>query len=121
MAFIEILKDLVTGLNGGMAATIMGTDGLSLEHFSAPKTHYDVDLVAVEYGKVISEIKNAAEVLSLGELEEIVVKTPLADVILQVISPEYYIILVIAQDANVGKARYLLRRAAVKTRKELAQ
>ncbi len=120
MAFIDILKDLVHGVNGGMAAAIMGVDGLPVEHYSAPASRRDVDIIGIEYGKVVGEIKNAAGILGLGGLEEILVKTSAADVILRVVSPEYYVVFIAGPDVNAGKARFLLRRAAAKTRKELA-
>ncbi len=119
MSFLEILKEMVDGVDGGVAATVMGMDGLSVQQYISAG-EYDVETVGVEYGKVIDEIKNAATLLNLGEVEEIMVSTRGKDVLVRMLTPEYYIAFVVNHGANVGKARYLLRKAGAKTRKELA-
>ncbi|MBI5493337.1 MAG: roadblock/LC7 domain-containing protein [Deltaproteobacteria bacterium] len=118
MAFLEILKDMVEGVGGGVAATIMGMDGLSIQHY-ASSSDYDVDSVGVEYGKVIDEIKHASTLLNLGEVEEVMVSTHGTDVLLRMVTPEYYIAFVIGHGANAGRARYLLRRATARAKEEL--
>lgn len=118
MSFLDTLKELVEGVNGGIAATLMGMDGLSVQQY-AGRAEYDVDTVGVEYGKVIDEIKNASTLLNLGSVEEVIVSTAGIDVLLRMITPEYYIAFVVAKTANTGKARYLLRKAAVKAKEEL--
>ncbi len=120
MSFLEILKDLTEGVKGGVASTIMGMDGLSVEQYVSPGPGYDVDAVAVEYGKVIYEIKKASALLNLGTVEEVLVSTAGKDVLLRVVSDEYYIAFVLDGNANFGKARYLLRKAASKAMKEIS-
>ena len=119
MSFLEILKEMVDGVEGGVAATVMGMDGLAVQQYISAG-EYDVETVGVEYGKVIDEIKNASTLLNLGEIEEIMVTTKGKDVLLRMLAPEYYIAFVVNHEANLGKARYFLRKAAVKARKELA-
>lgn len=118
MSFLEILKEMVDGVEGGVAATVMGMDGISVQQYTGAR-EYDVETVGVEYGKVIDEIKNASALLNLGEVEEVMVATAGKDVLLRMLTPEYYIAFVISHEANAGKARYLLRKAAVRARKEL--
>lgn len=119
MSFLEILKEMVDGIDGGVAATVMGMDGLSVQQYISAG-EYDVETVGVEYGKVIDEIKNASTLLNLGEVEEIMVTTKGKDVLLRMLTPEYYIAFVVSHEANVGKARYFLRKAAARAKKELA-
>lgn len=119
MVFLEILKELVEGVKGAQAATVMGMDGFSVQKYPDNPVGYDVDNVAVEYGKVISEIKNAASILSLGEMEELTVTLQGLKVMLRMVTPDYYIAFMVGSGANAGKAKYLLRKAAVKARKEL--
>lgn len=119
MSFLEILQELVDGVDGAIAATIMGLDGIPIQQY-AGKGDYDVETVGVEYGKVVDEIKHAATLLNLGEVEEIMIATLSTDVLLRMVSPEYYITFVISGKANIGKARYMLKRAAAKAKKEIA-
>jgi predicted regulator of Ras-like GTPase activity (Roadblock/LC7/MglB family) len=121
MPFFEILKELVDGAGAGSAATIMGVDGLSVQHYPADNPPCDVESIGVEYGGAIEEMKKASRILSLGELEEVVVTTPGADLVLRMITPEYYMVLAVSRSSSVGKARYLAKRAARKAGKELTR
>lgn len=118
MPFTDIITEMVEGVEGGLAAAVMGTDGLSVQKYSR-RDGVDVEAVGVEYGKVVEEARHASELLEMGELEEITITTAEGFVLLRMASPEYYIAFVTDKDANLGKARYLLKRASVKAEKEL--
>lgn len=119
MSFQGILKELVDGSGCGIASAIMGVDGLAVAKYVNSGAEYDVETVGIEYGKVLDEIKNASSILSLGDVEEVVVAMLGTDVILRIINEEYFIAFAVAGGANVGKARYLLRKAAYQAKKEL--
>lgn len=117
MGFSEILKEMVEGLKGGVAATLMGTDGLPVQQYAGAE--YDIETVGIEYGKVVDEIKTVSTLLNLGTLEEVTVATVGNVILIKMVTPEYYIAYVVSQGANTGRARYLLRKAAAKAKKEL--
>lgn len=117
MNFLEIMEGLVEAVPGAMAATIMGMDGLTIEQYR--RNDYDIETVGVEYGKVIEEIKHASGVLNLGALEEVCVSTDDMTLVLRMVTQGYYIALVLSAGANTGKARFMLKSAAVKAEKEL--
>lgn len=119
MDFVEILRDLVEGVEGAVAATVMGTDGLAVMQYSAEGAGYDIETVGIEYGKVIGEAEHASNLLNLGELEEVTVATQDAVLFLKMLTPEYYLVFLTGSGANRGRARYLAGRAATKARKEL--
>jgi len=137
MSFLSILKELVDGTDKAVACALMGVDGLAIEKYvntgrggyppvggnapvgGNPPMQYDVETVGIEYGKVLDEVKNAAALLSLGSVEEVLVNTMGTDIIMRIVSPEYFIAFAVGPGGNVGKARYLLRKAAHKARKEL--
>ncbi|HBG45449.1 MAG TPA: GTPase [Deltaproteobacteria bacterium] len=119
MSFREILRGLVEGVDGAVAATLMGMDGISVDQY-IKSGGYDVETVGVEYGKVIDEIKKASALLDLGAVEEVMVATASSDLVLRMATQDYYIAFVLVHDSNIGKARYLLRRAAEAASVELA-
>jgi predicted regulator of Ras-like GTPase activity (Roadblock/LC7/MglB family) len=119
MPFLDILKNLVDPVEGVEAATIMGVDGISVQQYPVEGSSCDMESVGVEYGGAIEEIKKASRLLNLGELEEVAVSTLGSAVILRMITQEYFIAMVVGSGANMGRARYHLRRAAVKAREEL--
>ncbi len=118
MSFLEVLKELVEGVDGGVAATLMGMDGIAVEQY-IKAGGCDVETVGVEYGKVIEEIKNASTLLNLGTVEEVMVATAASDLLLRMSTPEYYIAFVLGHNSNIGKARYLARKAAEAAAAEL--
>ena len=120
MAFDETLKDLVDGVSGAVGATLMGMDGFSVHHFVKDGGSFDVDSTGIEYGKVIDDIRHASTLLNLGELEEVTVTSGNALLILRVVTKDYYIAYVLKSNANVGKARFYIKKAAVKASLELA-
>lgn len=117
MSFLEIMQSLVEAVPGALAATIMGMDGLTIQQYCPGG--YDVETIGVEYGKVIEEIKHASGVLNLGRVEEVCVSTDDTCLVIRMVTQGYYIALVLSSDANTGRARFLLRSAAVKAEKEL--
>ncbi len=119
MPFLNILKNLVDPVDGVEAATIMGVDGISVQQYPVEGALCDVESVGVEYGGAVEEIKKASRLLNLGELEEVVVSTMGPTVMLRMVTGEYFIAMVVEGAANMGRARYHLRRAAVKAREEL--
>ena len=119
MTFLDILKEMVDGLDGADAGTVMGMDGISVQDYVREGIDCDLETIGVEYGKLIDEIKKASEVLSLGDVEEVIISLKDKRILLRPATPEYFVALVIAGDSNVGKARYRLKRAVVKAREEL--
>lgn len=119
MAFLEILKELVEGAPAGVAAVIMGTDGLAVRQYAREGARYDVETVGIEYGRVMDEISHASALLDLGTVEEVTVLARGANLMLRMLTPDYYLAFVMDGPANVAKARYLLKRASARARKEL--
>lgn len=120
MSFIEILKDLIDRTSGAYAATIMDKDGVPIADYKREGEDCDVEAVGVEYGRTIKEIKSASEVLNLGEVDEISIASHGTNILLRMVSRDYFMAVILAPGANMGKARYLLRRASRRAVKELA-
>ncbi|MBI5287030.1 MAG: roadblock/LC7 domain-containing protein [Deltaproteobacteria bacterium] len=118
MDFGEVIRQMVEGVEGGVAGTIMGRDGIAIQDYVREGMDYDVEAVGVEYGKVIEEIKRVAGTLNLGEVEEISIAGQGFTVTIRFINRDYFAILVVNNRRNLGKARYLLKKAVTKVRKE---
>ena len=120
MAFLDILKELVDNVSGGFAGTIMGVDGISVQDYVKEGSSCDLETIGVEYGNIVGEIKKASEVLNLGEVEEVVISSHGVKVLLRLVNKEYFVAFVLTPEGNLGKARYLLKKAANTARRELA-
>ncbi len=108
--FKSILKKIVISCSGGVGAVLMGYDGIGIEQYSSEDNSLDLNQVGIEYSNVTKEIRNAADVLSVGELEEVSIKTEQYYVIIRSLTDEYFVALMIARGGNYGQGRYLLMR-----------
>lgn len=120
MDFREILKEMVEGVEGGYAATLVGMDGIAVDQYITGGETCDVEAVCVEYGKIIDEIRKASEVLRLGEVEDVVIASRGTKILLHLVTDEYFLAFVLKPGGNAGKARFFLGRAARETGKELS-
>jgi predicted regulator of Ras-like GTPase activity (Roadblock/LC7/MglB family) len=124
MSFRSILQTIVDGCGGGLGAALMGSDGIPIEQISAgsggtamPKD--DVGAAGVEFGRILEEIRKASDALGGGTLNETVVSLTHFILILRHIDDDTFLVLALAPDGNLGKARYLIRRHLLELREEL--
>ena len=119
MDFNATVNNIVETVSGTRAAIIMANDGIALAEAMSSEYPTDVQTLAVEYTAVLSEIRKASEVLEMGELEELTVKSGSLTFLIRLINDEYFIALAMQPGANLGKGRYLARIAAPKLAEEL--
>jgi predicted regulator of Ras-like GTPase activity (Roadblock/LC7/MglB family) len=109
--FAETLKKVVDNVEGGIAAVIMGLDGISVDTYIKLADRVDVNTVAMEFSFILSQVRKAGESLAVGNLEELSVKAQRLLLVCRMISPQYFVAVVMAPEGNFGKARYLARLA----------
>ena len=108
--FNKILERIVTESGGGIDAVLMGYDGIAIDQFCIPGEKADLQLVAIEYANVLKEIRKTAQILNVGEMEEVSIKTERFHIVVRIITPDYFVAMTLKRDGNFGKARYLLTR-----------
>ena len=124
MSFASILQEIVDECGGGLAAALMGADGIPIEEVEASgevgKSLSDgVDVLGVEFGRILDEMRKASDSVSGGALEEVSVRLSNFWVLMRVVDEETYLVLAIEPDGNMGKARFLMRRQLMALRDEL--
>src|SRR5512139_3148690 len=114
MSFLTHLESVVNQVDGAVACSIMGFDGISVETHQKGSIDDDVDLqnTWVEFANVLSQAKNAAELLKTGDITELSINTDKVITLMRMVSPEYFLVLALKPDGNYGKARYVLRITA---------
>jgi predicted regulator of Ras-like GTPase activity (Roadblock/LC7/MglB family) len=118
--FTEILQRIVEETGGAVGAVLMGYDGIAIDQFFNPEETIDLQMIAVEYANVLKDIRKTAEILNMGEMEEVSVKTEQLITIIRIVTPEYFVALALSRDGNFGKGRYLLTRETGSLKRELA-
>lgn len=110
--FGETLRKVVDNVDGGIAAVIMGLDGIPVESYVRQNDKVDVNTVAMEFSFILGQVRKAGESLSVGGLEELTVKAQRLMLVCRMITPQYFVAVVLAPEGNFGKARYLARLAS---------
>ena len=108
--FSEILKRIVDETGNAVGAVLMGFDGIAVDQYFLPADGLDLQVMAIEYSSVLKEIRHAAEILEIGNMEEVSIKTERFITILRIVTDMYFVALTVQRDGNSGKGRYLLSR-----------
>jgi predicted regulator of Ras-like GTPase activity (Roadblock/LC7/MglB family) len=124
MSFTEHLTGIVGAVEGAIACSVMGFDGIAVETHQAPShaaAAADLELTTawVEYANLLSQLKGAAESLKAGKVAEVSVNSEKLITLLRMVTPEYFLVLGLLPTGNYGKARYVLRVTAPKVAAEL--
>ena len=109
--FGETLRKVVDNVDGGIAAVIMGLDGIPVESYVRQNDKIDVNTVAMEFSFILGQVRKAGESLSVGGLEELTVKAQRLMLVCRMISPQYFVAIAMAPEGNFGKCRFLARMA----------
>jgi predicted regulator of Ras-like GTPase activity (Roadblock/LC7/MglB family) len=121
MNFEATLRAIVDECGGGIGAVLMGNDGIAIEEYAAcgsadssaarsASQAVEVATAGIEFGRILMEIRRASDALGGGALEETIIRVKGFTLIFQPVDDENFLVLALARDGNLGKARYLLRR-----------
>ena len=109
--FTETLKKVVDNVDGGIAAVVMGLDGIPVETYVKLGDRIDVNTVAMEFSFILGQVRKAGDSLAVGSLEELSVRAQRLLLVCRMISPQYFVAIAMAPEGNFGKCRYLMRMA----------
>lgn len=109
--FAETLKKVVDNVDGGIAAVVMGLDGIPVAEYIRQTERVDVNTVGMEFSFILGQVRKAGDSLQVGSLEELSVKAQRLLLVCRMISPQYFVAIAMAPEGNFGKARYLMRLA----------
>jgi predicted regulator of Ras-like GTPase activity (Roadblock/LC7/MglB family) len=118
--FSAILRRIVEECGGGTGAVLMGYDGMPVDQYLAAEAVVDHQQVAVEFISVVKEVRSMVEMLSLGALEEVAIRTDRLQYVVRIVTPDYFVATILLPDGNLGKARYLISRETANLRAALA-
>lgn len=109
--FADTLKKLVDNVDGAVAAVIMGLDGIPVDTYTRLSDRVDVNTIGMEFSFILGQVRKAGDSLQVGGLEEMSVKANRLLLVCRMLTPLYFIAVVLAPEGNFGKARYLMRMA----------
>ncbi len=124
MSFLQHLESIVGQVDGAIACSVMGFDGIAVETHQAPAAaaqtaSLELTTAWVEYANILNQLKAAAETLKTGSIAEVSVNSDHLITLMRMVTPEYFLVLGLKPTGNYGKARYVLRITAPKVKNEL--
>ena len=121
MSFQSILQTVVDECGGGLGAVLMGNDGIPIAEAEGPAADSSADIgtACVEFARILSEIHKASDAIDGGKLSEVMVGLERFSLLFRSVDEEVTLVLAIAPDGNLGKARYLMRSHLHAIRQEL--
>lgn len=90
----------------------MGLDGIPVDTYIRQNDKVDITTVGMEFSFILTQVRKAGDSLQVGSLEELAVKAQRLVLVCRMLSPQYFLAIVLAPEGNFGKARYLCRLAS---------
>jgi len=103
---------MVEKTDGGLGAVIMGADGLAVEKFFTDEgNESNLDIAAAEFTSLVRSAGRSGKDLDLGNLRELVVALEKITLVIRLFKRDYFAVLALKADGNLGRGRYELRKA----------
>ncbi len=119
--FKESLQSIVEKTDGSLGALIMGADGLPVENFFTEEGNAaNLDVAAAEFTSLIRSAGKSSKDLALGELRELVVSLGNVTFVMRLFNKDYFAVLALKPDGNLGRGRFELRKAELVLAEEFA-
>lgn len=108
--FESLFSQLDSTLPGLKAVSVVGNDGIEIEQFVKSDLAHDV--LSAEITGILRTLERLQVELSLGKLQEVIIRTDLQNLFVFSLAGGLYILLVTDSIAATGKARYEVQRIA---------
>ena len=119
--FKEALETILERTEGSLGALIMGLDGIAVERsLKEAGQEANLDVAAAEFTSLVRNAQKAGKDTGLGNLRELMISLDDAVVIMRLLGNEYFVVLAMSPDGNLGRARFELRKAELQLKKEFA-
>src|SRR6185503_2515193 len=119
--FKETLQAVVERTEGSLGALIMGVYGIAVERLlKEAGQEANLDVAAAEFTTLVRSAQKAGKDTGLGSLREVMIALDGAVLIMRLLGRDYFVVLAITPDGNLGRARYELRKAELQLKKEFA-
>ena len=115
--FKTVLSGLQSRVEGTLAVSLIGLDGIAIETIN--NAEVPLDVIGAEFGGFIKSIQHANTELNTGEVLQFSLVTEKYITFLSEVTPEYYVLLVLEPSGNYGRARFELSKAKYLLRDEL--
>jgi predicted regulator of Ras-like GTPase activity (Roadblock/LC7/MglB family) len=112
--FDSRLRELLQRVEGACAVSLVASDGISVQSVvDGPGP--DLEVLA---GELLSQVGRVSD-LSVGKVDQFVIAADAYTVMLGRLTDSYFLMLVLGEEGNFGRARFELRRAPLEFERDL--
>ncbi|HYM59712.1 MAG TPA: hypothetical protein VEZ11_02335 [Thermoanaerobaculia bacterium] len=115
--FKNILRGILDRVEGAVAISLIGLDGIAIESIS--EDGIALDVIGAELGSFIKGIRVSNTDLNTGDVLQFALVTEKYITFLSAVTPDYFVLLILRPDGNYGRARFELGKAKLALRDEL--
>jgi predicted regulator of Ras-like GTPase activity (Roadblock/LC7/MglB family) len=115
--FLETLKEITNRIGNARCVFLMGMDGMPVEKVIRD-TSFNVDELTAEFTTVIKVTNASTAEVDAGTVDEILILSDKMILLTKSITSEYFLLLVLPSDGNLGRARFELKKAKYMLEKE---
>ncbi len=119
MTFTEILTEAANNVEGAMAVGLIGIDGIGVETVVADGNEIDTEAVEVELAGLVSTVNRTALALSAGSIKDLIVEAEKQSYLITLIDKDYFLVVTMGPQANLGRARFEVKRVSQRLRDNL--
>ncbi len=116
MTFTEILTDAANTVEGALAVGLVGVDGIGVETVIANGAELDTEAVEVELAGLVGNVTRTAQALKAGAIKDMYVEAENHSYLITLIEEGYFLMLLLGPIANLGRARFEVKRIGQRLR-----
>jgi predicted regulator of Ras-like GTPase activity (Roadblock/LC7/MglB family) len=117
-AFAETLARIAGRVEGTRSVSLIGADGIPVETWGSAEG-VSFETLAAEMAGLSKAARSAGGAAGAGSVREVAIVADQATTILSRVTGEYYLLLLLGREGNLGRGRFELRKAAADLEKEL--
>lgn len=119
--FKETLERLLERTEGALGALIMGTDGIAVEKVLLVEAHdKNLDVAAAEFTSLLRSAQRVGVDTGIGQVRELIVGFEDMKVLIRSFTRDYFAVLALREDGNLGRGRFELRKVELELAREFA-
>jgi predicted regulator of Ras-like GTPase activity (Roadblock/LC7/MglB family) len=120
MPFRRILEELVERVPGARAAVLADWEGESVAAYTSGEgTDYDIKFIGAHHGIILEHARKVLTELKLGQTQELSFVQEKFHVLTAPVNSAYYVVLTLRPEAALARARFELRQALTRLKKEI--
>jgi predicted regulator of Ras-like GTPase activity (Roadblock/LC7/MglB family) len=119
MPFKQLLDELIDSVPGASGAIIADWEGEAVDRV-ARMDDYELRVIGAHKGIILGNLRQVMSRLQEDQLQEVVIATNNAQVLILPVTQDYFLLLVTQRDAVLGRALYASRRCVEELKKEIA-